>query len=170
MITKSEWKNIRGSSPKPDQIMLSIKGDASRSMTVRWRTDTSVDCGYALYREPGADCWMKAEAEKITFCTDMDESKFFFAVMTGLNPDTKYEYTCGDDVNRSAVYTFKTAKENATKFSFLCISDIQAGDAEPPADYSVLREFLGKVLKEHPECEFILTGGDNTNCGQTDIQ
>ena len=170
MITKSEWKNIRGSSQKPDQIMLSIKGDASRSMTVRWRTDTTVDGGYALYRVVGTDCWMKAEAEKITFCTDMDESKFFFADMTGLNPDTKYEYTCGDDENRCGVYTFKTAKENATKFSFLCISDIQAGGAEPPADYSVLREFLGKVLKEHPECEFILTGGDNTNCGQTDIQ
>ena len=68
MITKAEWKNIRGSSQKPDQIMLSIKGDASRSMTVRWRTDTTVDRGYALYRAVGTECSMKADAEKITFC------------------------------------------------------------------------------------------------------
>ena len=33
----------------PDQIMLSIKGDAARSMTVRWRTDITVEDGYALW-------------------------------------------------------------------------------------------------------------------------
>ena len=170
MITKEEWKNIRGSSPEPDQIMLSIKGDASRSMTVRWRTDTTVESGYALYREKGACDWQKADAEKHYFETDMDESNFFFADMTGLLPGKEYEYTCGNDEKRSDVYSFKTAGENTTKFSFLCISDVQAGDAEPPADYSVLNEVLKKVFEEHPECDFILTAGDNTNCGQTDIQ
>lgn len=170
MITREEWKSIRGSSPRPDQIMLSIKGDAARSMTVRWRTDTTVDAGYALYREKGSNDWRKAVAEKITFETDMDESCFFFADMTGLFPETEYEYTCGSAENRSESFAFKTAKADATKFSFLCISDVQAGDAEPPADYSVLGEVLKEVLSQHPECEFILTAGDNTNCGQTDIQ
>ncbi|MBR4286691.1 MAG: metallophosphoesterase family protein [Clostridia bacterium] len=170
MITKQEWKNIRGSSPKPDQIMLSIKGDAAHNMTVRWRTDTSVEGGYALFRAEGTENWSRAEALKHPFNTDMDESIFFFADMTGLLADTKYEYTCGDDENRSEVYTFKTTKENATKFSFLCMSDVQGGGAEPPADYSVLNFTLKKMLSEHPECDFILTAGDNTNCGQTDIQ
>ena len=170
MITKEEWKKIRGSSPEPDQVMLSIKGDAAHSMTVRWRTDTTVDTGYALYREIGATEWKKALAEKWSFTTDMDDCHFFFADMTGLSPDTKYEYTCGSDENRSDTYTFKSAKENAEKYSFLCLADVQAGDAEPPADYSVLGEVVKKILSEHPECEFILTAGDNTNCGQTDIQ
>ena len=170
MITKAEWKKIRGSLPEPDQIMLSIKGDAAHSMTVRWRTDVTVNSGYALYREKGSEVWQKADAEKRFFETDMDENNFFFADMTGLNPDTQYEYTCGDDVKRSEIYTFKTAKKDATKFSFLCVSDIQSGDAEPPADYSEVNEVLVKIFNEHPECDFILTGGDNTNCGQTDIQ
>lgn len=170
MITKAQWKNIRGSSPSPDQIMLSIKGDAAHSMTVRWRTDTSISNGYVLYREKGTTEWRKANAITNTFTTDMDESTFFFADMTGLKPESLYQYNCGSDEKRSETFTFKTAKENTDKFSFLCISDIQAGDAEPPADYSVLGEVLKKILKEHPECEFILTAGDNTNCGQTDIQ
>ena len=170
MITKEEWKNIRGSSPKPDQIMLSIKGDAAHSMTVRWRTDITVTEGYAIYREVGTDTWQKADAEYITFNTDMDDSNFFFADMKGLKADTEYEYTCGNDDVRSASFKFRTAMENCEKFSFLCISDIQAGDAEPPADYSVLNEVLKKFLSDHPECKFILTAGDNTNCGQTDIQ
>ncbi len=169
MITKEEWKKIRGSSPTPDQIMLSIKGNASSSMAIRWRTDISVNEGFALYREKGTEKWLKTDAEKHYFETDMDESHFFFAHLKGLKPDTYYEYTCGYEL-RSDIFTFKTAKENLTKFSFLCISDIQAGDAEPPADYSVLNEVLKKTLKEHPECDFILTAGDNTNCGQTDIQ
>ncbi len=170
MITKQEWKGIRGSSPKPDQIMLSIKGDASHAMTVRWRTDTTVENGYVLYKEMGTDNWMKAVAEKHFFETDMDESNFFFADITGLSADTRYEYSCGDDANRSEVFNFKTTAENTEKFSFLCLSDIQAGDAEPPADYSVLNGVLKNILAEHPECDFILTAGDNTNCGQTDIQ
>lgn len=170
MITKAEWKNIRGSSPKPDQIMLSVKGDAAHSMTVRWRTDTTVESGYALYRAEGTAEWSRADALKHPFVTDMDESNFFFADMTGLCADTRYEYTCGNDAERSEIYSFKTTKENATEFSFLCMSDVQSGDAEPPADYSVLNGILKKFLAEHPECDFILTAGDNTNCGQTDIQ
>ena len=114
--------------------MLSIKGDAAHSMTVRWRTDLTVTSGYALYRECGTQDWKKADAQYITFNTDMDDSNFFFADMTGLNEDTHYEYTCGGDDFRSDVFSFKTPKENCDKFSFLCISDIQAGDAEPPAD------------------------------------
>lgn len=169
MITKEQWKSIRGSSPRPDQIMLSIKGDASSSMTVRWRTDTTVKEGYALCRKIGDSDWQKFEAEHITFETDMDESNFFFADMTGLESGTKYEYTCGSDADRSETYTFRTADENCEKFSFLCMSDVQTGDAEPPADYTLLGEILKKVLKDNP-CDFILTAGDNTNCGQTDIQ
>ncbi len=170
VITKAEWKNIRGSKPQPDQIMLSIKGDAAHSMTVRWRTDTTVNEGFALYREKGTAEWMKADALKHPFTTDMDEVHFFFADMTNLKPATEYEYNCGNEEIRSEIYSFRTAKENAEKFSFICISDVQTGDAEPPADYSVLRETLTKFLNDHPECEFILTAGDNTNCGQTDVQ
>ncbi len=170
MISKQEWKNIRGSSPQPDQIMLSVKSDAAHSITVRWRTDLTVTDGYVLYRKNNDVEWQKAKGEFITFNTDMDDSNFFFADVTGLCPDTTYEYTCGNADYRSDCYSFKTAKENCEKFSFLCVSDVQAGDAYPPADYSVLNGVLKKILKEHPEIKFIVTAGDNTNCGQTDIQ
>ena len=165
LITKTEWKNVRGSKPQPDQIMLSIKGDAAHSMTVRWRTDLTVENGYALYRKAGTENWEKADAFIHTIHTDMDDSNLFFADMTGLEADSEYEYTCGNDEFRSDVFKFKTPKENLDKFSFLCVSDVQAGDAEPPADYSVLNSVLKKILSDHPECDFILTAGDNTNCG-----
>lgn len=170
-MTKEEWKNIRGSMPVPDQILLSIKGDPARGMTVRWRTCPEAGHGYALYRRVGTDdAWLRAEALDHFFETDVDESVFHFADMTGLEPDTAYEYSVGDDEHRSAVYEFKTARASFDRFSFLCLSDIQTGGPNPPADYSEFNAILKRVLEQHPECEFILTAGDNTNCGQTDVQ
>lgn len=170
-MTPQEWKKIRGSKCEPDQIMLSIKGNPWDSMTVRWRTDTSCDDGYVLFRKAGSkDDFIRQNAKLNRFTTDVDESNFFFADLTGLCPDTKYEYTCGNDNFRSDAYFFTTEKKDAEKFSFLCISDVQTGGPEPPADYSVLGEVLKKILAEHPEIRFILTAGDNTNCGQTDVQ
>ncbi len=170
-MTKSEWKGFRGSGPAPDQVMLSINGDPAVSLTVRWRACTEAGPGYALYRKKeGGGAWMRAEASVRRFATDMDESNYYFADMTGLAPDTCYEYTVGDDARRSETFVFKTARQSFDDFSFLCLSDVQTGSADPPADYTGFREMLKKVLEAHSECEFILTGGDNTNCGQTDIQ
>jgi len=171
MITKEQWKPLRGSKNTPDQIMLSIKGDPSESLTVRWRTCAEIEEGFALYRKKGSsDVWQRSNACRRFFVTDMDESSFFFADMTGLAPDTEYEYSVGDCRYRSSLFFFRSARENISEFSFLCLSDVQTGGPEPPADYTVLGEIVKKILKEHPECEFILTAGDNTNCGQTDIQ
>ena len=170
-MTREEWKTFRGSAPTPDQIMLSVKDDPAYALTVRWRTCTDITEGWALYRKRGTDdVWRKAAAAGSTFRTDMDESRFFFADMTSLTPDTEYEYTVGNAEYRAGPFCFKSARRNITDFSFLCVADIQTGSAEPPADYTALGQILKKALAEHPECEFILTAGDNTNCGQTDIQ
>ncbi len=170
-MTREEWKPFRGSQQTPDQIMLSVKGDPARSLTVRWRACVTAGPGYALYRKKGsAEPWLRAEASVRRFRTDLDESNFYFADMSCLAPDTEYEYTVGSDAFRSGPFSFRSARRSFDDFSFLCVSDIQTGGAEPPADYTEFGRILKKVLNEHPECEFILTGGDNTNCGQTDVQ
>lgn len=170
MITKDEWKNFRGSKNLPDHIMLSINGNAETSMTVTWRACTNIDSGYVLYREIGCDKWHKAAADTGRFDSDMDSSNIFWAHMTNLKPGTHYEYTCGNDVFMSDVFDFKTAEKDTDSFEFLCLTDIQHGAAEPPADYSELNGIIKEILRLHPDVKFILTAGDNTNCGQTDIQ
>ena len=170
-MTPTEWKKIRGSGKKPDQVMLTIKNDPSDSITVRWRTDVCIESGYVLYRKAGTDdVWQKKYAVVNSFKTDVDESNYFFCDLSELMSDTEYEYSCGNDDFRSDIYRFRTQVKDVTKFSFLCLSDVQTGGPVPPADYSVLGEVVKKILKEHPECRFILTAGDNTNCGQTDVQ
>lgn len=116
-MTAEMWKNIRGSKNEPDQIMLSVKNDPAENMTVRWRTDVSIETGYALFRKADSgEAWTRADAVRNPFKTDVDESSFFFADMTSLEPGVCYEYTCGNDEYRSESYRFTTAAKNATKF------------------------------------------------------
>ncbi len=163
-------KPVRGSSKMPDHIMLSISDDAKTTMTVSWRTDISVKNGFVLYREDGSNEVKKAAADTEVFDSDIDISNLYWVKITGLKPDTKYYYTCGNEDFRSEEYFFTTEPENLTKFKFIAISDQQKGSPFNKPDYSKLRTFLKDVLKEHPDTRFILTGGDNTDCGQHEVQ
>ena len=125
MISREEWKSLRGSQKNPDHIMLSIKGNPETSMTVTWRTDVCITDGYALCRKKGCDEWLSFPAEMGNFESDMDSSHIFWADMTGLAPDTEYEYTVGNDEYRSDIYSFSTIPENLEDFKFICVSDVQ---------------------------------------------
>ena len=162
-------KPIRGSQPQPDHIFISIADDAKTTMNVTWRTSTDVKNGYVLYREDGTDEIKRTEADTEVLKSDIDISNMFWVKLTGLKPDTKYFYTCGDDSHRSDEFSFTTEPENLTKFKFICVSDQQKGGCKCP-DYSHFTEILKTVLAENPDARFILTGGDNTDCGQHEVQ
>ena len=163
-------KPIRGSAPSPDHIMISINGDACTQMAVTWRTSTDVENGYVLYKENGQGEEMRCDAAKELFVSDIDENYIFSALLTNLKPDTRYTYTCGDDEHRSEEFYFTTSPENLTKFKFICVSDQQKGEPHDCPDYSYFQQFVKKILRENPDTRFILTGGDNTDCGQHEVQ
>ena len=149
--------------------MVSINGDASSSMAVTWRTCTDIKNGYVEYRAADGDTFT-AHADYEVFESDIDISNIFSVRLNGLKPDTEYFYTCGDETHRSEEYRFKTAPENLTKFKFICVSDQQKGDPHDCPDYSYFNNFIKKVLADNPDTRFILTGGDNTDCGQHEVQ
>lgn len=163
-------KPARGSKPQPDHIMLSISGDATTSMTVTWRTSTDIEGGYALCREEGSDEYVKYNAITEVFESDIDISNIHWSTMDGLKPGTKYYYTCGDDTYRSKEFYFTTSPENLTKFKFLCVSDQQKGSPFDEPDYSHFNKIVKEFLKKHPDTAFILSAGDNTDCGQHEQQ
>ncbi|MBQ4626345.1 MAG: fibronectin type III domain-containing protein, partial [Clostridia bacterium] len=161
--------NLRLANEKPDQIMLSISGDAKTSMTVRWRACTEVKGGYIEYYEKGGEK-RRAEATVQPFKSDVSVSNLFFATANNLKPGTRYYYTCGDSCNRSGEYWFDTEEENLTKFRFIVISDHQKDTDHYNPDYSAFNRFMKATLAKYPDVKFILTAGDNTNCGQHEIQ
>ena len=161
--------NYRFAGEKPDHIMVSISGDAKTSMTVTWRSCLDVKSGYIEYYEKGGEK-KRADAVVKPFKSDVNTSNIFWAKAENLKPGTRYYYTCGSDENRSDEFWFDTEEENLTKFKFIAISDHQKDNDHYNPDYSVLNKFLKDVLAEHPDVKFILTAGDNTNCGQHEIQ
>lgn len=165
-----QQKPDRGSAPQPDHIMLSISGDAKTTMTVTWRTSADVAQGYVEYWEAAGGESLRAPARTKLFESDIDRSHLHWAHLTGLKPGVRYWYTCGSPAHRSEAYQFTTAPEHLTKFKFLCVSDQQKGEPFDRPDYSYFNQFLKKVLRAHPDARFILTGGDNTDCGQHEVQ
>ncbi len=165
-------KPIRGSTPAPDHILLTLNGDAATERAVTWRTSVEVEAGYVLCRaaegSPGA--WLRTEAVTDVFESDIDISRMHWCHLHGLAPGTQYEYTCGDDVNRAGPFCFATAPAKVERFKFICIADQQCGEPHHCPDYSVFNSFMKDLLKQHPDTAFILTGGDNTDCGQHEVQ
>lgn len=169
-MSEFKVKPARGSTQNPDHIFISIKGDAKTSMTVTWRTSVDVTSGYAIVREDGKTDTVKYEATTGYFKSDIDESNMFWADMVNLKPGTKYFYTVGNDEFRSEEYFFTTEEENAESFKFMCVSDQQKGEPHDLPDYSYFTKVLKTVLEENPDIKFILTAGDNTDCGQHEVQ
>ncbi len=161
--------NLRLATEKPDHIMVSISGDAKTSMTVTWRMSLDVAEGYVEFYEKGGEK-KRVDAIVKPFKSDVNTSNIFWATPSNLKPGTRYYYTCGSSENRSEEYWFDTEEENLKKFKFIAISDHQKDDDHYNPDYSTLNKFLKDVLKKHPDVKFILTAGDNTNCGQHEIQ
>lgn len=170
MVVDYSKKPPRGSMPQPDHIFISINGDAKTSMTVTWRTSVDVESGYALCRKDGTSDYMRFDAETDVFESDIDVSNMFWAHMVGLEPATRYFYTVGNDEYRSEEFSFITEDPNAESFKFIAISDHQKGTPHHLPDYSKLNKFLKDVLKENPDTKFILTAGDNTDCGMHEVQ
>lgn len=163
-------KPPRGSKSTPDHIFISFNGDPKTSMNVTWRTSVDVTNGYALCREKIGGEYKKFDATSDVFESDIDISNMFWANMTGLKPDTEYIYSVGNDEYRSEEFSFKTAPEYAESFKFLCVSDQQRGDPFELPDYSEFNKLLKEQLELDPDIKFILTGGDNTDCGQHEVQ
>ena len=162
--------NYRLASPAPDHVMVSFSGDPRTQMTVTWRTDATVEGGYIEYREAGSEKKHTAAAVTKAFTGDVSTSHIHWAKAEGLKPGTKYLYTCGSREIRSAEYSFTTQEAQCGRFSFLIIADHQKDDCHENPDYLPFNRTLKQVLKAHPEARFILTLGDNTNCGQHEIQ
>ena len=163
-------KPIRGSGNFPDHIMISIYDNPATTMAITWRCDVKITDGFVLYREDGTERQERIESTHHTFKSDIDESNIFGVRLKNLKPGTKYFYTCGNQDYRSKEYSFCTAPEKIDKFKFICFSDQQKGDPFEKPDYSGFNKFVKDVLRENPDTAFILTGGDNTDCGQHEQQ
>ncbi len=89
--------------------------------------------------------------------------------LTGLNPDTVYYYSLGnDDSGWTDVRSFRTPKsQNADSFTIMGITDIQ-GSIEKNYTDALQNLLLGKDIV--PDASFVITLGDNVDNGKSIYQ
>jgi SAM-dependent methyltransferase len=139
----------------PQQVHLSWAHDPSRSLTVIWRGASGLASGEVEYREIGTAHWRHEPAAA------RDEAaigRIFQAALSGLEPDTGYEYLVRNGDAKSAIFRTRTAPGPGPadfRFAFVCDTGI-AGREDGLADG------VEQVIRELAAADplFVLGGGD----------
>lgn len=153
----------------PDRIVLSWTADPATTMSVTWRTDTTVESPVAQFApaEGGpkfVDKVQSVAAESQPLVTNLGPSLRHTATMEGLQPDSQYLYRVGDGTNWSEWADFKTASDEARPFSF-----VYFGDAQNSVK-SHWSRVMRRAFRDAPEASFMLHAGDLINRSENDAE
>jgi len=159
-IIRAFRKTDTPSSGTADQILLTWSGDASSTMDIQWRTNTTVMEGFVDY-------WPSHSTDTLVSMADSElledrmlvNDRFisrFTAHLTGLKPGTEYNYRIRSGKN-SDIRTFTTESNDKAGFSFIWF-----GDTHRSPEWG---ELLQKSLITHPEIAFYSIAGDLVSTG-----
>lgn len=148
----------------PDRIVLTWEEDPSTSLSVTWRTDTTVSDARAqvapALAEPSFYTRSRtrvADTEVLggEATSDHDPSAHYHSVTFGdLRPGTQYAYRVGDGENWSEWFHARTADREAGPFSFIYL-----GDAQNNLDSHWPRAIRG-AFRMAPDARFVVHAGD----------
>ena len=104
-----------------------VAQDNSTSRTIMWQSDSSEADAVIEYRLEGAEKSQTIGATDKAFTDDGSTTYIHEATLTGLTPNTKYEYRVGYGTDRrSDWYRLETA--GASVYDVLIYPDSQSGD------------------------------------------
>jgi 3',5'-cyclic AMP phosphodiesterase CpdA len=154
--------------PMPDRVVLTWTGDPSTTQAVTWRTDTTIEAGFAQIAVANSNGYaLRPEtvvARMSEFESDLNEAHYFSVTFSGLQPNTLYTYRVGDGVNWSEYFHFRTAERGAKPFSF-----IYFGDAQNDVKTHWSRVFR-EAFRDAPRAAFTLHAGDLINLHGRDAE
>jgi hypothetical protein len=156
-----------GATATPDHVALTWTGDPAATMTITWRTDTTVTAGAVQYQKGGklSKNAKKAKAASRDFITDLGATRLFTCTLSNLSPDTRYSYRVGDGNYWSDQSIFTTASRKTRAFKFLIFGDSQApvGGDNP---YGVWRKTVHGAFEANSDARFMVNVGDLVDYGQ----
>ena len=163
-------------SKNPDRIILTFVGNTATSRAVTWRTDTSVENGFAQIAEATVNSSFTGKTERykaITEPFDLGlykgnnslEVHYHSVVFQQLQPDKLYAYRVGDgNKHWSEWIQFKTAKKEyaPTKFVYF-------GDAQNDV-LSHWSRVIRMAYQTAPDASFVIHAGDLINNAHRDYE
>ncbi len=166
---KYSVRNLYAPSKNPDRIILTWSDDPATTQTVNWRTDSSVEQGYAEISEATDGPRFVRDLTRISSKIDelessVGKSKYHHATFRDLKPSTKYVFRVGDGKNWSEFSQFTTASKTTEPFSFVYFGDAQ-NDIKSHWSRVVRESF-----KDAPRAKFFLHAGDLVNSANSEIE
>ena len=140
-----------------------VAQDNSISRTIMWQSDNSEADAVIEYRLEGAEKSQTIGATDKAFTDDGSTTYIHEAALTGLTPNTKYEYRVGYGTDRrSDWYRLETA--GASVYDVLIYPDSQSGD------YSQWEEIVKSSALRNPRTALYISMGDLVDNGEQDYQ
>lgn len=171
------WKSHSVSSLQPDQTTISFLDDPARQLAWTWRTSPWVDRGAvriitAGYEVPESGPEIDLDLHDVRIVEGKSKLvrsdgllndpviRRHSVVVDGLEPDTMYYYSVGDDSRNiwGPWRTVKTGPERPRRLEFLYLGDAQTGFEE-------WGKLLNGAFRRHPGMDFILLAGDLVDRG-----
>ena len=129
-------------------VYLTWQRDPTTTMTVCWQ-ETAPGSGAVEWRPAGADQWSRAAASAPRPLLGTERIAAH-AELTGLHPDTIYEFRCGDDDEIRRFRTLPATLDRPLTF-------VEGGD---PQDGPAMEQMLRLAASRDPA--FVVIGGDLT--------
>ncbi|GAB3961555.1 metallophosphoesterase family protein [Spirosoma harenae] len=153
----------------PDRLILGWQENPATSQSVNWRTDSTVTnaIGAISEADPSPDFVSKATIVPATterVVLDGKTRLYHSVHFKNLKPDTKYLYRVGDGTYWSEWFQFKTAKNEASSFSFLYFGDAQ-NDIR-----SLWSRAIRGAYSTLPSVNFMIHAGDLITTSNADWQ
>ena len=140
-----------------------VAQDNSISRTIMWQSDNSEADAVIEYRLVGDEHTQTIGATDKAFTDDGSTTYIHEATLTGLTPNTKYEYRVGySNDRRSDWYSLETA--GASVYDVLIYPDSQSGD------YSQWEEIVRSSALRNPRTALYISMGDLVDNGEQAYQ
>lgn len=140
-----------------------VAQDNSTSRTIMWQSDSSEADAVIEYRLAGSENTQTIGATDKVFTDDGSTTYIHEATLSGLTPNTKYEYRVGySNDRRSDWYSLETA--GASVYDVLIYPDSQSGD------YSQWEEIVKNSALRNPRTALYISMGDLVDNGEQAYQ
>lgn len=166
-VTSQELVSRYKPSAAPDRIILNINGEATTSMAVTWRTDTTVSESVAqiapnLPTVRLADTAVTVTGTYTDVAGDGRVSRYHSVNFTGLTPDKGYAYRVGSGASASEWFTFTTASSASVPLTFIYFGDSQGSK-------SLYSRVVRQAYRSAPDASLMIFSGDLVDGGSGGI-